>query len=122
VFLANDRLRAFGFARNSPVWETWSLETCRDAAQAMASSRGYDTALTGTLGRVASCTATIPSTIPVTVVFGDTDTILPPTTSQSRRYMPAHGRWLEWERCGHAPQLDVPDRVVELVRDVASTT
>jgi pimeloyl-ACP methyl ester carboxylesterase len=32
--------------------------------------------------------------------------------------MPAHGRWLDWQTCGHAPQLDYPERVAELVREV----
>jgi pimeloyl-ACP methyl ester carboxylesterase len=84
----------------------------------MATSRGYDAGLTGIIGRVASCTLRIPSSIPVTIVFGDTDTVLPPSTSQSRRYLPAHGRWLEWERCGHGIQLDCPDRVVALLKEV----
>jgi pimeloyl-ACP methyl ester carboxylesterase len=119
MILRNDRLRAIGFARNSPVWQTWSIETCRAAAEAMANSRGYAPALNATLHRVADCAARIPSSIPVTVVFGDTDTVLPPHTSQSRRYLPAHGRWLEWERCGHGIQLDYPDRVVELINEIA---
>ena len=32
----DERLRAIGFAQNSPVWKQWSIETCRDAADAMA--------------------------------------------------------------------------------------
>ena len=119
VVLKSDRLRGLAFSRNSPVWKTWSLETCRDAAEAMATSKGYDAALTGLLNRVAECTLRIPPSIPVTIVFGDTDTVLPPSTSQSRKYLPAHGRWLEWERCGHGIQLDYPDRVVALIRELA---
>nr|MBA2541979.1 alpha/beta hydrolase [Deltaproteobacteria bacterium] len=118
--LKNERLRAIGFARNSPVWKSWSIDTCRDAAHAMARSRGYTAALNGLLNRVADCTLRIPATIPLAIVFGDTDTVLPPRTSQSRRYVPAHGRWIEWERCGHGIQLDYPDRVVELVNEVTS--
>ncbi len=120
VVLNNERLRGLAFARNSPVWQSWSVETCRAAADAMANCKGYDAALSGILHRVAECSLRIPASIPVTVVFGDTDTVLPPTTSQSRRYLPAHGRWLEWERCGHGIQLDYPDRVVELVRELAT--
>ena len=119
LMLRSTWLRGAGLARNSPVWQTWAIETCRDAAEAMAGARGFDAALEGTIGRMASCAARIPASIPVTVVFGDTDNILPARTSQSRRHLPAHGRWLDWERCGHAIQLDYPDRVVELVREVA---
>jgi len=116
--LSRERLRGVGFARNSPVWQTWSIETCRDAAEAMADARGFDAALDATVGRVATCTARIPASIPVTIVFGDTDNVLPARTSQSRKHMPAHGRWLDWQTCGHAPQLDYPERVAELVREV----
>jgi pimeloyl-ACP methyl ester carboxylesterase len=119
LLLASERLRGIGFARNSPVWKTWTIETCRDAAESMARSPGYEPALQATIGRLADCAPRIPASIPVTVVFGDTDRILPPTTSQSRRYLPAHARWLEWERCGHAIQLDHPERVVALVQEVA---
>jgi pimeloyl-ACP methyl ester carboxylesterase len=119
VMLQSEWLRAIGLARNSPVWKTWAIETCRDAAEAMAGAAGFNDALAGTIGRMASCAARIPASIPVTVVFGDTDNVLPATTSQSRRHLPAHGRWLDWERCGHAIQLDYPDRVVALVREVA---
>ena len=120
LLLSSARLRGLGLAHNSPVWRTWAIETCREAAEAMAGAAGFDDALEGTLGRVASCAMTIPASIPVAVVFGDTDNVLPARTSQSRRYLPAHGRWLDWERCGHAIQLDYPDRVVELVREVTS--
>lgn len=118
TMLKYERLRALGFARNSPVWKTWSVETCRDAAEAMAHAPGYDAALQGLLRRVAECALRIPETIPLTVVFGDTDTVLPPSTSQSRRYLPAHGRWIEWENCGHGIQLDYPDRVIALIHEV----
>ena len=121
VLLANTTLRGAGFARNSPVWKTWSIETCRDAAEAMARSGGYPAALDGTLGRVADCTRRIAASIPITIVFGDTDNVLPARTSQSRRHLPQHARWLDWERCGHAIQLDYPERVVALVREVAAT-
>lgn len=116
--LANERLRGVGFARNSPIWRTWSVETCRDAAEAMATAAGYHAALDGTIGRLANCAQNIPASIPLTIVFGDTDRILPPTTSQSRRHQPPHARWLDWPRCGHAIQLDHPARVIELVHEV----
>jgi len=119
VMLRVSWLRGLGFARNSPIWKTWTIETCRDAANAMARSPGYEAMLVATIGRVAERAAAIPPTIPVTVVFGDTDNVLPPSTSQSRRYMPSHAEWLTWESCGHGIQLDHPDRVVELVERVA---
>jgi len=119
VMLRSEWLRGVGLARNSPVWKTWAIETCRDAAEAMAGAAGFNDALAGTIGRMASCTARIQASIPVTVVFGDTDNILPARTAQSRRHLPAHARWIDWKNCGHAIQLDHPDRVVALVREVA---
>jgi pimeloyl-ACP methyl ester carboxylesterase len=121
VLLPSRHARRLGFALNSPVWDTWSIRTCRDAAEAMATSRGYDPALDATLGRIADCASRIPASIPLSVVFGDTDRILPPSTSQSRRHLPPHARWHDWERCGHAIQLDHPDRVVALIRETAAS-
>jgi pimeloyl-ACP methyl ester carboxylesterase len=118
ILLRSERLRSIGFAQNSPIWRTWSYEACRDAAWAMASAQGYDDALTGTFGRVAECAKRIPGDIPLRVIFGDTDNVLPASTSQSRAYLPAHGTWEIWERCGHAIQLDYPDRVATAIRAV----
>lgn len=115
VLLRNERLRAIGFAQNSPIWRSWSYESCRDAAMAMASARGYDDALAGTFGRVADCTLRVPATIPLRVIFGDTDNVLPAHTSQSRAYLPKHATWEVWERCGHAIQLDYPERVADAI-------
>jgi pimeloyl-ACP methyl ester carboxylesterase len=122
LLLPYQALRAIGFARNSPIWKTWTVETCRDAALAMAGCPGYPAALDAMVGRVADCAGRVPSEIPVTVVFGDTDTVLPADTSQSRRHLPPHARWVDWERCGHAIQLDYPERVVTLVREVTGAT
>lgn len=108
-------MRAVGFSRNSPLWREWTLETCRDAAEAMAGAKGYNYALKDSLGKVANSTLTIPESVPVVVVFGDTDNILPAKTAQSRVFMPPHGQWLTWENCGHAIQLDYPERVAQLV-------
>lgn len=116
ILLRNRALRAIGFAHNSPVWQQWSYETCRDAAHAMADSPGYDAALDGTFGKVAACTLKIPATIPVRIIFGDTDNVLPASTSQHRAYLPRHATWEVWSTCGHAIQLDYPARVAEAVR------
>lgn len=110
-------LRAIGFSRNSPIWKTWSKEICLDAARAMAGAVGYDAALEGTFHSVAECTNKIPSSIPITIIFGDTDNTLPPHTSQTRKYLPVHAEWRVWENCGHAIQLDYPERVAELIHD-----
>jgi pimeloyl-ACP methyl ester carboxylesterase len=119
ILLRSTVIRALGFARNSPIWRTWSIETCHDAAISMATSTGYDVAFKASLGRVAKNTLRIPSSIPLRVIFGDTDNILPAKSAQSRAYLPAHGMWEVWERCGHAIQLDYPQRVAEVMRSLA---
>lgn len=119
LMLRSQPLRAIGFAHNSPIWREWDYQTCRDAAMAMADSPGYRDTLHATFGRVAEATATIPSNIPLRVIFGDTDNVLPPSTSQSRAYLPGHATWEIWSRCGHAIQLDYPDRVAEAIREMA---
>lgn len=113
-------MRKIGFSRNSPLWQEWSIETCRDAAIAMSSSTGYPLALRASLGKVAENTLKIPDSVPVVVVFGDTDNIIPAKTGQSRVFMPPHHQWFVWENCGHAIQLDHPDRVVELLSSLRS--
>lgn len=115
LMVSLEPLRAVGFARNSPIWRSWSKEVCQDAARAMAFAPGYDAALSGTFHHVADCTLQIPERIPVTIVFGDTDNTLPAHTSQTRRYLPEHGTWITWEQCGHAIQLDYPERVADLI-------
>lgn len=108
-------MRRIGFSRNSPLWEQWSLETCRDAAIAMSHSTGYPLALRASLGKVAENTLKVPDSVPLIVVFGDTDNIIPAKSGQSKIFMPPHAQWLIWENCGHAIQLDHPERVVELL-------
>lgn len=119
IMLRSRALRAVGFAHNSPIWQTWEYESCRDAAMAMADSPGYEAALKATFGRVADSSLEIPNSIPVRVIFGDTDNILPPNTSQSRAYLPEHGTWEVWPQCGHAIQLDYPELVAKAIREVA---
>ncbi len=41
LILPVESLRRVGLERMSPIWKTWSLQTCRDAAHAMARSPGY---------------------------------------------------------------------------------
>lgn len=116
IMLRSASLRRIGFAHNSPIWRTWDYQTCRDAAMAMAKSPGYSQTLRATFGRVADCTRDIPDSIPVQVIFGDTDNVLPASTSQSREYLPSHATWEIWQDCGHAIQLDYPDRVADLIK------
>jgi pimeloyl-ACP methyl ester carboxylesterase len=52
--------------------------------------------------------------VPITVVFGDRERILPPK-AQLRDELPDHTQWEVWPGCGHVVPWDAPDRIAELV-------
>ena len=59
----------------------------------------------------------ISQSIPITVLFGDSDYTLPKKSSQERSLVPAHTRWIELKRSGHAPMWDSVDEVcAEILR------
>ena len=61
----------------------------------------------------------IDSSIPVTIIFGDSDNTLPETTCQERTMAPAHVHWKIFEECGHAPMWDHPQEVAAEIFAVA---
>jgi pimeloyl-ACP methyl ester carboxylesterase len=99
-----------GFARVSPRWREISYETMLDATLSMAQSDGYYLAWDAFLNK--RFDATIDSSIPLTVIFGDTDRALPAKTCQERSLVPAHTRWVILKESGHAPMWDSPREVV----------
>ena len=52
--------------------------------------------------------------VPITVVFGDRERILP-AKAQRREELPDHTRWEMWPDCGHVLPWDAPDRIAELI-------
>lgn len=88
------------------------------AAAAMATSTGYERALDGTTGLRFDRADQV--TVPVTVVFGDDDRILPGPGSQVREAAPAHARWVVVRRCGHAPMWDAPQECLRLVDETVA--
>jgi len=102
-------MRRIGFAAVSPKWRNLSVQTCVDATIAYGSSVGYYPAWDGMVGR--RFDSPIGQSIPVTVLFGDSDNTLPKKTSQERSLVPAHTRWVVIEESGHAPMWDSVDQV-----------
>lgn len=90
----------------------------RAAASAMSTSTGYEQALAGTTGRRFDRAAQVE--VPVTVVFGDDDRILPAPQNQVREAAPAHTRWVVVRRCGHAPMWDAPQECLRLVGETVA--
>ena len=112
-----EKARALGFFDVSPRWRDFSYELCLDATLAMASADGYYPAWDGMLMK--RFDGTIPESIPVTIIFGDTDRTLPATTCQERSVAPAHAKWIIHPNTGHAPMWDNPLDVVDAIKRTA---
>lgn len=84
-------------------------------ARASARARGYRYARAGTRHGGFVRGEKIDTSVPVTVVFGDSDAILPAGDCQERDLLPRHTRWEVWPGCGHALPWEDPDGVVETV-------
>jgi len=105
--------KRIGFASSSPKWRELPYEYALDAALAMGLSKGYFPAWNAMLYR--RFDTPIDSSIPLTVVFGDSDHTLPASTWQERTLVPPHTRWIVLPQCGHAPQWDCPEDVVRII-------
>jgi pimeloyl-ACP methyl ester carboxylesterase len=103
--------RKIGFENVSPRWRRFSYELCLDASTAMATAAGYFPAWDALLKK--RFDKGIDPSIPITVIFGDSDKTLPTATCQERSLVPPHARWLVFDECGHAPMWDHPSEVVE---------
>jgi hypothetical protein len=102
--------RKFAFGLVSPEWRTLPRETLVDAVVAYGSSSGYFPAWDGMLKR--RFDKPISKTVPITIIFGDSDNTLPAQTSQERTLAPEHARWVMLTRSGHAPMWDRPTEVI----------
>jgi len=110
-------MRKIGFKLVSPQWEKFSPETCADAAIAMGGASGYYTIWDAFLGN--RFDKEISTTIPVTILFGDSDYTLPAATSQEKSLAPKHCRWIVLPQSGHAPMWDRVDEVIaETIRTI----
>jgi pimeloyl-ACP methyl ester carboxylesterase len=112
--------RKIGFAMVSPQWESLPLEICIDAARAMGSSKGYFPAWDAMLGL--RFDKEISPSIPITILFGDTDNTLPARYSQERSLVPEHARWITLPQAGHAPMWDSVPAVLEEIHQITSAT
>ena len=107
--------RKIGFENVSPRWREFSYDLCLEATDAMAAATGYYPAWDALLKK--RFDAVIDESIPITVIFGDTDKTLPATTCQERSLVPSHTVWLVFSECGHAPMWDHPQEVIaEILR------
>ena len=112
LVLRSATVRALAMSSGSAWPREVSYDTALAAARAQSDSPGYISALDGTLGNRFDRGGQIPADVPVTVIFGDRDRILPGPLLQERSLLPAHARWVQLSHCGHAPQWDAPGVVV----------
>lgn len=115
LLVGNQWAKRLGFETTSPRWQDLPDEVCLDAGRAMGRSHGYLPALESTLQR--RFNSFIDPSIPVTVIFGDTDKTLPFPHCQSRELAPEHGKWIILDHTGHAPMWDEPALVVDLIKE-----
>lgn len=110
--------RMLGFADVSPRWKDFSYELCLDATMAMSGAEGYYPAWDGMLMK--RFDSFIPESVPVTIIFGDTDRTLPATTCQERSVAPSHAKWIIFPSTGHAPMWDSPLDVIDEIKKAAA--
>jgi len=108
-------LRKIGYSNVSPKWQELSYEICYDSAYAMGHATGYFQAWDGMLGK--RFEAYVPESVPVTILFGDTDNTLPYPHSQERSLAPAHSSWMVIDNCGHAPMWDYPQLIAKIIKE-----
>ena len=119
IGLHSKLLRWIGFATVSPRWRELSYETCFDASYAMLNCPGYFPAWDGMLTH--RFDRHVLPTVPVTILFGDSDNTLPYPISQERTLAPAHCTWLTIDNCGHAPMWDYPELMVTIIKQATNT-
>jgi pimeloyl-ACP methyl ester carboxylesterase len=117
LILRSKQVRKIAFANISPKAKQLDFTSCLDASRAIAKSPGYYPAWNGMLHR--RFDKKIPPSIPVAIIFGDTDKTLPAHTSQERSLAPAQSNWQIWPECGHAPRWDQREQSIAIIYEIA---
>ncbi|MGV1037278.1 MAG: alpha/beta fold hydrolase [Candidatus Nanopelagicales bacterium] len=89
-----------------------------DAAEAMREARGFYPSHDALLNHLFTRSDQIGADVPVSVVWGVQDTLLPPDR-QLRSAPPAHAEWIVLDDCAHVPMWDQPERTVEIIKATA---
>ena len=112
-------LRSLGFWSASAHGATLDQATAVDAVRAHASARGWAAALSGTHRRRLDPDA-VPADVPVTIVWGDQDRMLPDPQCQKQSMAPRHARWVRLSDCGHVPMWDQPQQTIRLIEETVA--
>ena len=65
--------------------------------------------------------ATIPASVPVSIVFGDYDLTLPHPRAQEREVAPRHSKWIVVDNCAHVIMWNYPELTVDFIKRTAFT-
>jgi pimeloyl-ACP methyl ester carboxylesterase len=110
---ANAAVRRVTFGSGSARPADLDPGLARGVAHALRASTAYEAMIAAT--RHITFTRGPLVQVPVCVVFGDDDRILPAPDNTHSEVAPPGARWVVLPRCGHAPMWDAPARTVELV-------
>jgi pimeloyl-ACP methyl ester carboxylesterase len=119
VLLKARPLRALGFWTSSTTPEALDRDLAVNAARAQASASGWAAAMEATHDNQCNVREIDPE-VPVTVVWGDRDRILPAPQCQEPTGLPAHARWVRLSNCGHMPAWDQPARTLQLIDETVA--
>lgn len=115
---ANRLVRQVTFASGSSHPGALDPALAQGVVHALRTSTAYEAMLAATRERTFDRGSRV--RVPVTVVFGDDDRILPAPENQHRAAAPPDARWVVLPHCGHAPMWDAPARTVELVAETVA--
>jgi pimeloyl-ACP methyl ester carboxylesterase len=113
MLAANAAVRRITFASGSARPTHLDPGLARGVAHALRRSTAYEAMIAAT--RHITFTRGSFVQVPVCVVFGDDDRILPAPDNTRSEVAPPGARWVVLPRCGHAPMWDAPGRTVELI-------
>jgi len=114
TLLKSQTMRAVGFWTSSAAPAQLDAALTTEATAAHASASGWAAALLGTY-RTNCDVHDLSPTVPVTIVWGDRDRILPKAHCQRPTRLPPHARWIRLSQCGHVPMWDQPQASIELI-------
>lgn len=92
-----------------------------DAGEAMRAARGFYASQDGMLGKLFERASEIAPEVPVSIVWGSQDTLVP-LDQQRRAAAPPHANWIVLDHCAHVPMWDQPVRTIEIINDTAGAS
>lgn len=113
--VANSLVRRLSYASGCADPAGLHPDLARGIAWALRTSTSYEAMLAGT--RHIRFERRDQVSVPVTVVFGDRDHILPAPANQHPELAPSGCRWVVLPRCGHAPMWDAVPATLRLVHE-----